>query len=84
MFPKELFEMQVADLDAISNGGGEHYRYGAFQWWITRVPSQDQVCKLIALTFLDADQVMAAAARMDMLEKLDGLSENLKILLRLR
>jgi hypothetical protein len=42
--------------------GSEHYRYGAFLYWLKRDPSLPQLEKLLALSYLDKDQVMATDA----------------------
>lgn len=43
--------------------GSEHYRYGAFLYWLRLEPRLDQLEKLLELTYLDKDQVMANDVR---------------------
>ena len=48
--------------------GSEHDRYGAFQFWLRRYPSKDQLMNLVKLSFLDPDPPMASAVRNDVSE----------------
>ncbi len=43
--------------------GSEHYRFGAFLYWLKQEPQIDQLEKLLALTYLDKDQLMANDVR---------------------
>lgn len=43
--------------------GSEHYRFGAFLYWLKQEPQTGQLEKLLALTYLDKDQVMANDVR---------------------
>lgn len=63
MYPDKLFEIQVHDYKPGSETASEHYRYGAFRWWMSKPLSDKQLAKCVVLTFLDPDQIMAADAR---------------------
>lgn len=78
MYPHELFEIQRADYYPGAEQASEHYRYGAFRWWLMQSFTGEQAAKLLALTFLDPDQAMANSARADLLASLrlpSGLQE---------
>jgi len=63
LYPDELF---LGQLDLYKPGderGSEHDRNGAFHWWLKRQPDSDILRKLLLLTHMDCDQVMAADAR---------------------
>lgn len=66
MYPDKLFQIQVHDYEPGSETASEHYRYGAFRWWISKPLSEKQLAKCVVLTFLDPDQIMAANARKDL------------------
>jgi hypothetical protein len=41
----------------------EHDRNGAFHWWLKTLPDKAVLTQLIALSYLDPDQLMAADIR---------------------
>lgn len=67
MYPDELLEIQKSDYTPGSESSPEHYRYGAFRWWLARKLTVEQMAKYLALTFLDNDQTMAQCARQDLI-----------------
>lgn len=64
LYPDDLFAGQIElyrkDNDEESS---EHYRNGAFHWWLRRSPDKEVLIKLIHLTFLDLEQLMADDVR---------------------
>ena len=54
MVVDEVMRNQLALAEAEGAGGWEHYRNGAFHWWIRQSPSKDQLRKLL-LASLDPD-----------------------------
>ena len=58
LYPQELFEGQLAAYTPGSEAASEHFRNGAFHWWLKRGASEDQLVKLAALTSADPDQLM--------------------------
>lgn len=63
LYPDELF---LGQLDLYKPGdeqGSEHDRNGAFHWWLKQQPDLDVLRKLLLLTFMDCDQVMAEDVR---------------------
>lgn len=63
MYPDELF---IAQRDGYKSGhenGSEHDRHGAFQWCLKRNPSEDELIKLVKLSYLDAETGMGAYVR---------------------
>lgn len=63
MYPDELFEGQLALYKPGDERGSEHDRNGAFHWWLKRSPTKEQLKKLVALSFLDPDSLMAEDVR---------------------
>jgi hypothetical protein len=63
MYPDELFDLQMSGYKAGDERGMEHERNGAFHWWLRRNPTTKQLLKLISLTYLDPDELMAADVR---------------------
>ena len=63
LYPDELFRGQMAHYKAGDEAGSEHDRNGAFHWWLRRKPSLDVLQKLLLLTYIDGDSIMAADAR---------------------
>ncbi len=63
MYPDELFQNQVSRYEPGHEGGSEHDRNGAFHWWLRREPTKEELRKLVELSFLDPDQLMARDVR---------------------
>lgn len=63
MLTDELLKGQAAEYEPGDEQAAEHYRNGAFHWWLKRNPTKEQLKKLIALTFLDPDLMMAEDVR---------------------
>lgn len=68
MYPEELATLQAADFSPGSEAGAEHYRCGAFHWWMSRNPSSLQLTALIKLSFLDPDALMGSDIRKYLLQ----------------
>ena len=63
MYPDELFEGQVSLYELGDERGSEHYRNGAFHWWLRRQPSKVQLENLLRLAALDPDPLMGEDVR---------------------
>lgn len=63
LYPDELFEGQFGLYEPGHERGSEHDRNGAFHWWLNRDADMDTLWKLLSLTKLDPDQLMAQDAR---------------------
>ena len=63
MYPDELFEIQVSGYRPGHEQSGEHYRNGAFHWWLHKEPAPEQLIVLTGLSMLDPDQLMAGDIR---------------------
>lgn len=63
MYPDELWDLQREGYRPGHEVGSEHDRNGAFHWWLKRVTRKEQLLKLVQLSFLDPDQVMARDVR---------------------
>jgi len=63
LYPDDLFQGQAALYKPGDESASEHDRNGAFHWWLKKEPSLDVLEKLLRLTWLDPDQIMAGDAR---------------------
>lgn len=63
MYPDELFYSQLHLYQPGDEEGSEHYRNGAFHWWLKRKPTTEQLSNLVKLTFLDPDALMGNDVR---------------------
>ena len=59
MYPDEVFELQVAEYEPGHEESAEHYRNGAFHWWLARKPSKEHLLNLARLITRDPEQQMA-------------------------
>jgi len=78
MYPDELFDTQMSRHRPGHEDGSEHDRNGAFQWWIRKSPSKDQLSKLLKLTYLDPDSHMANDVR-DRLRRAENYDKELEV-----
>lgn len=60
MYPEELFQEQIRGYEPGHEEGAEHDRNGAFHWWLRRDPDKSVLLKLVELSALDPDPLMAA------------------------
>lgn len=79
LYPEDLYQMQLAAFVAEAQtrdilpeeyrpiGGTEHYRYGAFRYWLQRNPGSDTLHSLMEAAVADPDPPMAGAAIKDLL-----------------
>lgn len=63
MYPPDLAKAQADAYQAGNEDSSEHDRNGAFHWWLAKSPDKDILLKLLTLTMLDPDQLMAADVR---------------------
>lgn len=63
MFPDELFGEQTRHGFPTHSDGAEHHRNGAFHWWLRRDPDKETLARLITLSFVDPDPLMASDVR---------------------
>jgi len=80
MYPDDLFEKQLSLYQPVDERGAEHDRNGAFHWWLKQTLTDNQLTKLVALTFRDPDPIMAADVRKYIKRRTD-LSPEVKKLL---
>ncbi|SCM51376.1 hypothetical protein BN1044_00838 [Hafnia alvei] len=86
MYPDELFTGQLKLYKSDNDSdGSEHYRNGAFHWWIKINPSNLFLLNLVKLSFLDPDQLMAEDIRSYIIkqinydEKVEGMMKEMYI-----
>lgn len=59
MYPDDLALIQISDYEPGSEDASEHFRNGAFHWWLkVGKPSRRQLEKLILLVSVDPDPLM--------------------------
>lgn len=63
LIPPELISRMIAAYEPGMESASEHDRNGFFHWWLKRSPSKDVLIKLVELSFLDPDQLMAGDVR---------------------
>lgn len=84
MHPDELFYEQLKEYKIEKDDeGSEHYRNGAFHWWLRVNPERSILIKLIHLKFLDLDKLMADDVRSYIIKSkyfdadIEGIMKNL-------
>lgn len=58
MYPDELFELQWREYQPGAERASEHFRNGAFHWWLNRKVGQQERQRLATLAELDPDKPM--------------------------
>lgn len=84
MLPDELLRVQMADDSPGSEQAAEHYRNGAFHFWLRTAPNKDILLTLARLSFLEPDQLMAQEWRKDLLAKAESADEEVLRLLQVQ
>ena len=82
MLPEEVVCAQFAEYGPGSERASEHYRNGAFHFWLRQKPSKEILIKLVQLSFLDPDPLMAEWLRNDYIAKADNADDEVLSLLR--
>lgn len=80
MLPDELIAEQLAKYKPGSVA--QHYRIAAFHFWLRREPSKDILLKLIRLSYVDPDPLMAYCLRKDHIAKAENADEEVARALR--
>ncbi|MEM7401394.1 MAG: hypothetical protein AAF304_05530 [Pseudomonadota bacterium] len=69
MYPDDLFiDGQLSSYTKGSEDASEHYRNGAFFWWLKKEPTKAQLLMLVKLTYLDPDEHVGKYVRGKILE----------------
>jgi hypothetical protein len=63
MYTDELYQRQVESYQPGNEKASEHFRNGAFHWWLKRDLTDALLTKLIFLTTQDPDREMARDVR---------------------
>jgi hypothetical protein len=56
MYPDELYNIQLEHYSPGDEQAPEHYRFGAFIWWLRKNPNSDDLAKIKALAEREEDQ----------------------------
>ena len=63
MIPDEWLAGAIESYEQGMEDASEHARHGAFQWWLKRRPTSDELVVLARLSLIDSDQAMAGFVR---------------------
>jgi len=63
MYPDDLLALQIAAYNPGHEAAPEHYRNGAFHWWLRKDPDTEVLGKLVDLSYLDPDPLMGKDVR---------------------
>lgn len=63
LVPADYLQMLIASYEPGMERASEHDRNGVFHWWLKQSPAKDVLVKLVELSYLDADQLMADDVR---------------------
>jgi len=63
MYPDALFKVQLQSYTSGSEATPEHFRNGAFHWWLSQEPTEEQLICLALLSRKDPDPPMAQDAQ---------------------
>lgn len=80
MLPDELIRAQIAKYERGS--APERCRNEAFHFWLRGRPSKDMLLKLIRLSYLDPDPLMAYSLRKDAIARAENVDEEVSRALR--
>jgi len=60
---KDWFKELINTYEPGNENASEHDRNGAFHWWLRKEPTEEQLIKLVKLSFLDPEPLMAGDVR---------------------
>jgi len=83
MYPNSLFAMQLASYTPGAEAAPEHFRFGAFLWWLSQQPTEHQLVSLATLSRIDPDALMATDAQ-QRIRQSPGFSPQVEAALRAR
>jgi hypothetical protein len=63
LVPADQLQLLMESYEPGMEDASEHDRNGVFHWWLKQSPSKDVLLKLVELSYLDADQLMADDVR---------------------
>jgi hypothetical protein len=78
MLTEELMDIQIGGYYPGSEKASEHFRNGAFHYWLSKNPSKEVLIKLAKLSFLDPDTLMAEWLRKEYIAKAQHTDEEVK------
>ncbi len=82
MLPGALVDGQIANYEPGNENASEHFRNGAFHYWLKQNPSKEILIKLVKLSFLDPDAPMAKWLREDCIAKAANVDDEILVLLK--
>jgi hypothetical protein len=63
LMPEDLLDQLIGMYVPGHEDSSEHDRNGVFHWWLKQSPDKEVLMKLVNLSFLDPDQIMAKDVR---------------------
>jgi hypothetical protein len=63
LYPRELATIQLNCYKPGQEDASEHYRCGAFHWWLKQEPSEQKLKNLMLLASIDPDPLMGEDIR---------------------
>ncbi|MGE8260634.1 MAG: hypothetical protein ACN6RJ_14500 [Stenotrophomonas sp.] len=81
LLPDELIDQLLSTYTPGMESSSEHDRNSVFHWWLRRSPSKDLLLKLVELSFLDPDQLMAGDVRKH-ITRSDSFDHDVDLLIR--
>ena len=69
MLTEELMDIQMGEYYPGSERSSEHFRNGAFAYWLHEDPSKEVLLKLVKLSYLDPDSPMGEWLRSEHISK---------------
>lgn len=76
MYPDDLWSMYKDGYRPEHDNSPEHDRNGAFHWWLARSPSGADLRRLVRLSFLDPDQIMASDVRIYLRRAIERIGDD--------
>lgn len=82
MLPEAFLEAQIAEYEPGGEEASEHYRNGAFHYWLKREPSKEVLLKLAKLSYLDPEPLMGDWLRKEYISKAKNADKEVLSLLK--
>lgn len=82
MLPKVVIENQMKEYKPGDEQSSEHYRNGAFHYWIRGLATEEQLIKLVRLSALDPETIMCKYIREKDIPNCENYTEKVAEIIR--